>query len=122
MRRACLITTPPLGCAQYNLDHFSVVSSGVEIVGVKVNGLPVVGLLPIVVRDGGNDTASCRDIGPGYCTPAAAADLLNGLTGVSTAKSLTVQTTHQLSPGQSSNCLSLGGIANCGEEDFVTTF
>jgi len=125
MRRACLITTPPLGCAQYNLDRNSMVSPGVEIVGVvDSQNASIAGTtpLPIVVRD--TVSTNCAT----GCSPAAAAALLNAMTVANSGiTGAVIKTTHQLSPGQPSNCTATPQtaanlIANCGEEDFVTTF
>ena len=126
LKRACLITTPPNGCAQFDDDAARTpkVTAAVEITGVLVNGAADSTLnYPLQVRSGA--TGSCLSGYADSCTAAIAIQRLASipLTGATTT---IVRTTHQLSPGQSTTCQlasTVGGLETaCGVQTYFTGF
>ena len=122
MQRACLASkSPPNGCAQVGDPRVLVITPAVEILEIlDQNGAAIAGLpaLPIVVRaDGGSD---CTGGTP--CSAAAAWAALQPAIKVTPATSVLVNTSHQLSPGQSAACLAAKTVADlkaaCGVDEF----
>ena len=128
LRRACLISTPPKGCAQFNTDTLRTptVTAAVEIVGVLVDTVahtPTTFEFPLVVRSGG--AGSCISGISDACTPAVAIQRLNTIPRAN-ATNLIVLTTHQLSSSESTECrtTTVGAdlLANCAIQSYLTTY
>ena len=124
--RACLVEPqdPPKGCAQYNTDGTWVITGGVEITSIFLNGDTTMNLLtfPLIVREGA--TGDCTSAGS-VCDPIAARSALSGLVQAGDT-SVEVVTTHQLAPNATPACAGLGTTdgsaleAACGTETFFT--
>lgn len=103
MQRVCLLQSPPKGCASYagTLSGTPVVTSSVEIIGLKVNGNDYTSTVvdfPIFVRSAVDaNNAIVKLI-------AAKSEILNQF---ATVYSLTIRTTHTENPYESSDCQDL---------------
>ena len=126
LKRACLVDFPPNGCAQYDNDSDRTprVTAAVEITGVLVNGVADTTLTyPLQVRSGA--LGLCLTGYSDACTAAIAVQRLASIPHAG-ATNLTVQTTHQLSPGQSTTCQLATDKpsleAACGVQTYFTAF
>ncbi len=125
MKRACVVSVPPNGCAQYKPDRTLVITPALEIVGVYLDGslsnlLPPAVALPI--RSAANVTG--------------AMGTLAAIPGIGTATSIRIDTTHQLSPANAGNAICMGasaanlygsgpgnaGTSTCSIESYTTNF
>ena len=100
MKRACLVDTPPKGCAAYDEYKRAVVTAAVEIIEIKINDIPVTMVeYPIVVRD--NPAATNVQ----QVSASNAASMLRLLAfSVDAISSLHVRTTHVTNPAEASAC------------------
>lgn len=123
VKRACVVSAPPNGCAQYKPDRTLVITPAVEIVGVYLNGSTTNVLLPasaLIVRNSTDVTSAISAI--------------NAIIG--SAMSVRIDTTHQLSPANAGNaaCVAdtLSGLYGalpgattsgfCSVESYTTNF
>jgi len=136
VRRACTVSAPPQGCAQYKPDRSVAVTAAVEIAGIYLDGSgtavplvvpPLDGGYPLFVRAGGLPSGDCS-AGNACAASYVAAQLASNLVvpGIATAATVRIETTHQLSNGQSGACTgattAAGLRTNCGTENYFTQF
>lgn len=91
LQRACLVTYPPNGCAQYDEDLVAVVTAAVQILSVEVDGTEITTALD------GSDIPYPLIITSADDANTAKAGTLNGLVPA-TASKVVVYTTHCESP------------------------
>lgn len=78
------------------------------------------------MRNGGATAGACNTAAG--CDPSYVKGLLQSVSGLSTATSARVETTHQLSSGQPAGCADPGNTTvaglrnNCGSQFYTTTF
>ena len=96
LKRACLASPTPKGCAIFNDSKVAVVSASVEILNVQINGF-------------GNCTMSAPIIVTTSDNATSAQSTLDGCVSSfsGTITSLKVETSHQLNPDASSSCAPL---------------
>jgi hypothetical protein len=127
MKRACVLTLPPNGCAQFRPNRTFALTAAVEIVGVYFDGSAVNALSSpaLIVRTEKDVTNTGGPSGPIY-----------SLAGIGSAASVRIDTTHQLSPANAGNatCLAasaadlyglvpgVAGISTCSVESYTTRF
>jgi hypothetical protein len=139
LTRACIANSkPPLGCAAFFTDRSAAVTDGVEITSVTVDGsIPILQngyTFPIYLRANGSATANAANChATTGCTAAAFASQWGGPTSqvigdISTASTITVNTTHQLSASQVAPCTTDPNTsasqlaADCGVQSYTTNF
>lgn len=135
MKRACVVTSPPNGCAQYKDRSTPVVTQGVEIIhvyGINPNGtVSSTELLaggPLVVRSTGGATCNSS----AGCTVAVAVAAMPNSAALAPYIGAVVQTNHQRSPAQTADCIgastdTLADLAklntpSCSVETYTTMF
>jgi hypothetical protein len=128
LTRGCIASSNvPKGCAAFFSDRTTAVTDAVEITGVFINGDTTTNYAttPIVVRANGSGSA-CTSASP-CAASAGATALANTVTAqIATATSVMVETTHQLSTGQSAQCLAdttaAAMRAGCSTQSYTTDF
>lgn len=108
LSRACMVAPTPLGCASFGpgLMKSPIVSSNVEIVGFKVNGVDYTTYLvnlPLIVNSAATETAAIASL-------VLVRDEMIA-TGVNIS-SLSILTTHRTSPRETDACRALIGNAD----------
>jgi hypothetical protein len=110
LKRVCLLDSPPKGCASFarTITGAPVVTTAVEIVGVKVNGNDFTSTqvdLPIFVHNDA-DVATAR---------SKLATIRDEVRALGTVSSLTVRATHTQNPDETEGCRALSDVTNENE-------
>jgi len=125
--RACMVSQPPNGCAQFQPDGSFVATPAMEIVGLYVNGGANLLNQTIVARADGSTT----DCTAGPCDGTAAALAMVATLTPAPGDKVLVDTTHQLSAEYSaeSPCTPVlgttqgdGGTTGCSIETYTTQY
>ncbi len=115
LKRACLASPTPKGCAIFDDHKQAVVTASVEILDVLINGSSDCSItFPLIVTTADNATS--------------AKSMLNSCISSSskTITTLKVETSHQLNPNASSSCTSATTVSglrsSCGSQTYSNTY